>query len=225
MTLEFMAPILFAISGRDINSLHWCNSILTNCDIEDFNLYARAQFIDSLQHIRDQRYSIVNKGGNFTKTTELRIFSNYYNFNYNYIKLYIEMADFIIETANKMKNKKYEEEYENLIKDIEEFFTKRNRKRFYENHNIKRFLIPKKDIKYQTLREQLRVFNERINAFNDREFSTNIERYMSFIRLCRNYATMYTLPDNLIFDLNDTEQNILDITETIINNIEEELNE
>ena len=123
-TAEFIAPILFEISGRDINSLHWCSSILTNCDIEDFNLYARAQNIDNLEHIRDQRYAIVNKGGNFTKTTELRIFSNYYNFNYNYIKLYLDMADFIIEIANKMKNKKYEEEYEKLIKDIEKDFMK-----------------------------------------------------------------------------------------------------
>lgn len=222
-TAEFMAPLLYAISGRNINSLRWCNSILNSYDIEDFNLYKRAKAIDNIDCIDNSRYRIVNKGDSNSKTTELRIFSNYYNFNYNYIKLYLEISDLIIEISNKMKNKKYEEQYENIITEIKQFFNKRSRKQIYETHNLKRFLIPKSEIKIQTIREQLNYFNSKIEEFNERDFPSNLERYKSFIRLCRNYSNKYEVPENIIFDLNNMEQSILDITNLIIEDIEEQL--
>lgn len=222
---EFLAPILYEISGRDLNSLRWCRSRVPK-NITDFNLFKRAVYLDNREHFDNERYRIVNKGGFNSKTTELRIFSNYYDFSYKYIKLYIEMTDFIIDLANKMKNKSYQDEYDNIIKDIFNFFNKRNRKSFYITHHIERFLIPKKDIKKETLRIQFRYFQNEIQSFRERTFDTDIEKMMSFIRFCRNYSEKYQIP-NLKFDffnINETiDNNINVIREDIENQIEEYL--
>lgn len=223
---EFLAPLLYKISGRTKNSLSdWCQSVLSNeIDIDNDNLYDRCQLIDHCITNYNGRYSLVNV---CDKTTELRIFSNYYNFNYNYIKTYIECCDFIIELATYMKEKNYIDEYNNIINMTKHFFQKRKYKEIYERHELDAFFMSLKEKQLNSLKKQLSYINDKINelkqmmGYQNEEMQRN--NAIRVLRFLRNYKANYNNIPN--FDYNVLEPNLNEIenilTENIRNQIEQ----
>ena len=109
-TCEYIAPLLFRISERTLGAMEdWAGSQIG--DITNINIKQRGAKVDALNgEGESSRYRIVNcRIGR--PTTEIRIFSNNCSFNYETIKLYIEFCDVIIEIAEFMKDKNYEEEW------------------------------------------------------------------------------------------------------------------
>lgn len=223
---EFIAPILYEISGRDYNSYkNWAKSIFENeISITNKDLLKRAELIEREGDNIDNysaRYSIINQRPEHT--TELRIFSNYYNFDYNYIKMYLETTDFLIQLGEFMKDKNYVDEYNNVIELTKKFFGKRKYKKIFEEHELEDFFLSYEERKIKTLNKAIEYFKEKIEEYKAREFYVETDRLMSFIRLLRNFEARFSSLPEISFSLgnfNDSE-----IEENIIRLIENEINE
>ena len=217
---EFMAPILFKISGRDSNSLNsWAGSILS-CSIDDYDLMKRARKVDNIDDPHCGRYSIVNCGP--MNTTEIRIFSNYYNFDYRYIKMYLETVDFIIETAEFMHNKLYSENYDELINKMKEFFGKRRFKEITTKHSIKGFFVGEKERRILNLESEIKYIRDELKRVKER---TDVDKGILLLRMLRDYNNRFRLPKvrfNLLnIDLNEIENNLVEIVENDLENLNE----
>lgn len=218
---EFLAPILYEISGRNKSSYEqWAKSGIHHLiDITDTNLLKRAELVDEELGTHNGRYAIVNCGSE--NTTEIRIFSNYYNFNYDYIKMYIETVDFIIKLAEKMKYKKYKTEYNKIIKDIKQFFSQRKYKNIYEKHCLEIFFASAKERQLIELNRELRYIRNKMTYLkNILQTNTNTinkrTNAIELLRVLRDYANKYELK-NMTIELDNYNIDIL--LEKIENNI------
>ena len=218
---EFLAPILYKISGRDENSIRWAKSIIRyRIEIDDDDLYKRASIVDEIDDPYDERYSIINTEN--YKTLELRIFSNYCNFDYKTIKLYLETSDFILDLAEFMHNKSYKNNFNECINKTKGFFLKRNRIQFYNKHNLDIFFMSLKDRQIRYLTIQL---DEVKNAFNKikKNFTPNdMESAKHILRTLRNLNSKY--PIDKEFSIDFTKKIELDnLKENIINDITQKI--
>lgn len=188
---EFLFPILGAISGRG-GDYQWAKPIVSL----DMNLFERCRRIDDLDcddyRYHDDRYY----GCNVTNdnTTEIRIFSNYYNFNYDYIKMYIETADFIIDLAEEMVGKSYHNYYELALEKTKEHFEKRKYKDIFEIHDLGKFFLSPEEQRKRFYNQELKKFNREYNQFIEYHVKNVLEEYQYsmdnlkvFIRILRNY--------------------------------------
>lgn len=224
---EFIAPILYKISGRSYNSYEeWGRSIFEyTLEIQSDDLYRRAQLIENKGgdiNSYDARYRIINL--NPLNTIELRIFSNYYGFDYEYIKMYLETVDFIIDLAEFMVNKDYVLNYEEAIKFTEEFFSKRKYKYIFEKHDLGIFFISLEEKKLRRLNEQLQYLRDNIEFIKqDIERLNNKDKAIRLLRFLRNYNTRYRLPKFEI-DVTKVDYILLEsIKQVLENQIEEEI--
>lgn len=219
---EFLAPILFEISGRSFSTMEdWCNSIIRyHVEIDDMDLHKRCRPVDNIDYPDTGRYRIINV--NPMNTTELRIFSNYYEFDYDYIKMYLETSDFIIELAKYMKDKSYENEYDNIIKMTKEFFSKRKYKKIWNKHHLEMFFKSRKERRLIELEKKKEFILNTFENFSSIDFSNELNRQMEFLRVLRNISSRYSLP-NIRFNLKDriNEEPIL---VQILDNIDSEYN-
>lgn len=192
---EFLAPILFKISGRSSGTVSdWCKSVIRHSvKIDDVDLLKRCKPVDDIDSIDYARYRIINV--NPMNTTELRIFSNYYAFDYDYIKMYLETADFILDLAQVMKNKSYEEEYNNIIEMCKNFFGKRKYKNIWDRHGLDIFFKSKKERKLITLENKKQYILNMFNAFSNGVYMNELNRQMELIRILRSINARYSLPD------------------------------
>lgn len=217
---EFLGPILYRISEREEQD---CDSYARSYigELDNPNLYERGKKIDFLTgEGRQSRYSIINcRDG--SDTTELRIFSNHCNFDYNTIKFYIDTSDFLVELSEYMINKSYEEESENIVKMCKKFFTKKNTIQFYNKYNLEEFFKSKKEFDI----EKLTALKQKIiNDFRRLNFANEMDEYEKRIRLCRilrNINSRHELSCELEinFEENDIERN----REILITTIEEDI--
>ena len=185
---EFLLPILGDISGRN-HDFEWCRPIVPISGTQ--KLFDRCSRIDEIYSDdydcdHDDRYFSVNVTGD--ATTEIRIFSNYYNFDYNYIKMYIETVDFIMELAKEMKGKSYRTNYEKALMLTKNHFQKRKYKEIYEKHKLEKyFLSPEEQIKFY-YNEILRKFNMKTEWFDDNCMHFNENDFLiNFMRIIRDY--------------------------------------
>ena len=229
--VEFLYPILFRISGRDFHSTEWCKSYILHSQYhdneeEEFDLLKIANKVDDIEYEDVEycgRYYATNTENR--NTIELRIFSNYYNFNSEYIKLYIELCDFIIDIAEIMgEEESYYSKYDELITMIKEFFGKRSRKRLFEKHNLDLFLLPANERKRRRFEELKNYLDNRIQTFENRSYENELQRLMSIIRIFRDLNSKYNIDDfNIKFKSNMTDEDILEIVGNIFAKIDEEI--
>ena len=220
---EFLAPILYKISGRNLRAYkNWARSCVEDeMEIENEDLYERAYLVDNeVSGYHDARYRIVNL--NPYKSTEIRIFSNYYNFNYDYIKMYIETVDFIIELAQYMKGKSYRVEYNNIIEMTKNFFEKRKYKSITEQHDLTGFFISARERQLRNISRQIEYTRNKIRFLKEITQGENKEENaIELLRFLRNYNNRFVLP-NLDIDLFNF--NLENIEELFESNLTEERN-
>lgn len=220
---EFLFPILGAISGRD-GDYQWAKPMVSL----DMNLFERCREIDDLDcddyRYHDDRYY----GCNVTNsdTTEIRIFSNYYDFNYDYIKMYIETADFIIDLAEEMLGKSYHDYYENALEKAKEHFEKRRYKNIFQSHDLGKFFLSPEEQRKRFYNEELRKFNQEYKSFIryhvkgvTEEHRYDINNLKMFMRLLREY---YRKEYGKI-ELNIMDFDYKEIFETMIKGMEEHI--
>ena len=218
---EFFAPILFSISGRDEVAVHeWARSTIEDsiC-IDDLDLYKRSKLVDELTDPYFGRYFIVNT--NPTNSTELRIFSNSYSFDYDYLKMYIETCDFLLDISEYMHGKSYEEEYDTIIELGKTFFGKRKYKRIANRHNLKKFFLNAKERRLEAYKEALEITKQKMNMLKVRDYTDYTEKAMSMLRALRYINSKVSF--NINFNINDFR--IEDIENEIINTINEKIEE
>lgn len=231
---EVLYPILFKISGRSNDSAYdWARSYLSTYYGVDYNGYdsifkrcKKVDYIDIdeyLDECENERYFAINT--NPFDTIELRLFSNYYNFDYNYIKLYLETVDFIIELADYMKNKNYEEEYDNVMEKIKDFFSKRNYKFAWNSHSLYKFFMTKEEIRELNLKQNLQTVKRNLEGIkkeylilHESEFTkeyVNQRESNLLMRIIRNLRNFENNVGEIPLVRFRTTENIIDI----INNI------
>lgn len=111
---EFLYPLLYEISGRDYDSVEeWATSYIGHEEARQTIWSERARKVDNIKYSNGSRYWTVNCCNR--NTIEIRIFSNAYDFNPQYIKSYLESADAIIKVAQHMKEKKYSTHHEEAL--------------------------------------------------------------------------------------------------------------
>ena len=145
---EFLIPLIYKISGRDKDSYSWCHSLFDSRDrfAPDMNLLETARNADRLEGYNDWSHDIACNGQH-SDTVEIRLFSNYYNFDYDMIKTYIEFTDHIIDIACHMKNKSYVDEYDVLIEWITDFCNgTRRRKKSLQQFHLNDLLVNREDV-------------------------------------------------------------------------------
>lgn len=221
---EFLAPILYRVSGRDYDSMEWCKSVLRrDIDIEDIDLLKRARLVDNYEDYEYDcdRYLITNLN---SSTTEIRIFSNYYNFNYNYIRLYLNLVDLIIDIAEEMRGKSYYEEYDDLIKKIKKFFNRYNNKFVLKENNIEDFFLTKVELRKKELRKRISNIELIMNDLIRDNERTNRVDYIRLLRFLRNYKNKYNEELRIQFRLDNNENELLRIKNELIENLTNELN-
>lgn len=188
---EFLFPILGEISGRQ-GDYQWAKPMVNL----DMNLFERCRRIDDLDsedyRYHDDRYYGCNVTN--SNTTEIRIFSNKYNFNYDYIKMYIETADFIIDLAEEMHGKSYHSNYELALEKTKEHFEKRKYKDIFERHDLGKFFLSPEEQRKRFYNEELRKFNREYAHFVryyiqdiSEQNHYHINNIVAFLRIIRNY--------------------------------------
>jgi hypothetical protein len=192
---EFLSEILFEISGRSFNDYsEWARSCLRS-NLHD-DMLMKAKEIDNRDISSSARYQIVNC--NPYNTIELRIFSNYYNFNYDIIKLYMDISDHIIDIAEMMKDKKYVDNIDEIVEWTKDWFTKNStRRNMYNDKCLESILLTtdkindKNKIKIQHL----------LNSFKTASFDDKIQKEMEFFRLLRTLDNNYNIKYNSTIEL------------------------
>lgn len=215
---EFLAPILYRISGRDESSyFDWAPSAI-HTNIEDTDLFKRVNPIETSLTTNNGKYSLVNTGP--FHTTEIRIFSNYYNFDYDYIKMYLETVDFIIELAKFMKGKSYIDEYDKIFQLTKNFFEKRRYTRIYVEQSLGDFFLNEEERKKQRLEQKLRFFKEKMRELKGMWSTNNNENCIILLRTLRRFDETYGLDCDIKFNIN--EINLEEIENKILEKIENE---
>ena len=205
---EFMGEILFAISGRTLNDYgQWAPSCL-NCDIND-DMLQKAIEIDNFDFSREfTRYQMINCNSDIT--TELRIFSNYCNFDYQTIKLFLEFSDHVIDIAEMMKGKKYSDNVDEIVEWTQDWFTKnQKRKNVYKDKELNTMLLTKDNI---ANKHKIKIENI-INNFKCSNFDDKLEKEMEFWRVLRRLNGYGVNLDNkrISFGNGNINYKILDI--------------
>lgn len=182
---EFLAYPLYLFSGRNKNYMYeWARTQLA-CNLED-DLLTRARLVDRINQVSYNRYNIFNF--NPDNTAELRIFSNYCDFDYKTIRLFLEIADLLIKGAEFMKGKSYEENIDEIIEFVDDYMTKYPRRNFaYEKYNMDSIFLSKSELEHISLMKRWESINERIKTFESRsEHLSHDENVLSFIRMIRD---------------------------------------
>lgn len=213
----------FLISGRDPEKMQsWCRSILP-CEI-DANLLEKSKLVDRLNDISYNRYNLMNF--NNSATIEYRLFSNYCNFDYKTIKMYIEYTDMLAELAKTMQGQSYTSEFETAVNVVDDFMTKYPRRRkFYEKYNMDSIFVTKEELLHIQQVKLFEQIEDRIKRFeNMRENQTYENNVLSFIRAVRDVnQTLYDY-DNINIRFRPSNADFESLTEELRQNSRRILN-
>lgn len=216
-TAEFFAPILYRISGRDFDTQYdWAKTLIG--DIETINLYERAKKVDNLDITNSGagRYYILNcrPGAN---SAEFRIFSNYCNFNSEFIKLYIDIIDFMMDITKEIDS--YEEQYDFIMNETKKFFNKRSHKRFFYEYSLDEFFLTKEELKARMIQKQCNELRSQFDRIRrNMEYESQTMSLIRLLRIIRDYE--FELPTvELQYDGDDINR----IERILVENLESEL--
>ena len=216
-TAEFFAPILYRISGRDLDTQYdWAKTLIGN--IETINLYERAKQVDELEidNSGAGRYYVLNcKPGH--NSAEFRIFSNYCNFDSKMIKLYIDIIDFMMDITKEINS--YEEQYDFIMNETKKFFKKRSHKKFFYEYSLDEFFLTKEELKTRMIRKQCDELRRKFDSVRrNMEYESQTNSLMRLLRIIRDYE--FELPTiELQYDGNDIDR----VEEILIQDLENEL--
>ena len=184
---EFLAGLLFRISGRDkISYQQWCASIFNpDINIEYVSMLQMAKYVDNMDRIINGKYLLCNCDHN--NTVETRIFSNYHNFDPRYIKLFIDFTNLAIDISSYMHGKSYVDEFDNLIDYINEFCNKTHRRRkLLRPYRLDQYIVKKEDIKYVEFNGKWSEIYSEIENVANRSYISYNDQIMNMIRIIRN---------------------------------------
>ena len=133
---EAVSGVLLNVSGRQ-NHYELDTWVKTRLKIKhDMPIALRSRYIDKIKleserdlHHHPGHYMMINVYN--MNTTEVRMFSNYHNFDYDRIKLFLESCDMITDVALAMQNLSYKNNYEIVVDIVDEFYNKNSRRRKY----------------------------------------------------------------------------------------------
>ena len=132
---ECISHILYNLSGRETSEEleRWVKTRVPSP--LDMPIKIRSKEIERIE-LDDSDYShnpghymMVNVSN--ATTTELRIFSNKHNFDYNHSKICLELTDVVVDIAKEMRGLSYINNYEIPINIVEDFFNSNQRRRKY----------------------------------------------------------------------------------------------
>ena len=167
--LELYAPIIYKISGRDEDSFINWSEPRSRFEYHNIDWQNRAEQLEYIS-ISNDRYTLVNCSR--SSTIEMRGFSNYYNFDYDMIKCYLEFMEKCINQAEYMKGKFFINHYQYLLDDLEKWF-KTNHAEIYYQFGLKQ--VFKNDKFLKQLQEK--YYRTRSNDFYEiNSFRTNHKR-------------------------------------------------
>lgn len=176
---EFLAPVIYAISGRNRgNFIEWAEP-RSRFQINNINWKERA---DNIRHLSPScdRYTLVNCTN--SATIELRGFSNKNTFNYYTIKLYLDFVDLCIDLSEYMVGKLYINEYQYILTAVKEFF-KNQYEDIYTRKNIRQLLTH--DEKLTQMVEQISIIKNNILYYTER-YSPLTHRVFSLLEIYWN---------------------------------------
>ena len=201
---EFLAGIFYRISGRDKDSYQrWCTSIFNDININYVSMMTMAKNVDRMDHLINGKYFICNC--DHRNTVETRIFSNYYNFDPKFIKLYIDFTTLAIDIAEEMRQKSYVQEFDMLIDWINDFCNKTHRrKKLLKPFALNQYVVKKEDIKYVELNGQWSEIYDRIESLSRQSYLSYSNQIIGIIRILRDFDlelnTSITMNQQVNFD-------------------------
>ena len=213
----------YLISGRNREKMeNWCRSTLP-CNIDE-NLLTKSKLVDRLNDISYNRYNMMNF--NNSNTIEYRLFSNYCNFDYKTIKMYMEYTDMISKLAELMHNKSYQDEFETAVEFVDEFMTKYPRRRkFYEKYNMDSIFVTREELLHIQQVELFERVEDRIKRFERmRENQTYDNNVLSFIRAVRDVNQELFEFEPLDINVNPSNMDFESLTEELRENSRRILN-
>ena len=215
---ESIASTLYSISGR--HTLAELNDyVKTRLDVPyTMPIALRCKYIDALTidpHLDYERnpghYMMINIQNN--NTTEIRMFSNYHNFNYDRIKLFLESCDMIKDIALAMKDLSYATNYEIVLDIVQDFYTKNRRRKKYLSEINDSILSDKRIIREYEMSRIIEDINkrfERVMYSVDEDY-----RYINTLRALRDISTQYGVTYDGMIDLNSSSIDIDEIRTTL----------
>ena len=182
---EFLAPILFKISGRDFTQYqNWCHTRCPSNILED-NMMTFARNADRLYEADTQTHKLICNGEH-SYSAEMRIFSNHENFDYNLIKIYIEFCDLIIQMASEMRGCSYVDNFDALIEQINEFCNKNQRRRkTLKPFGLEYYVVKKQDLQYVDF---YRAWNKIYTMLDECDNASDTENVKSMMRILKEFS-------------------------------------
>lgn len=212
---EAVCSTLHSISGRQ-NLAELNRWVKTRIETSyTMPIALRCKYIDALT-INDYRdydkdpghYMMVNVQNEHT--TEIRMFSNFYNFDYDRTKLFLESCDMIANIALEMQNLSYKDNYEIVIDIVKDFYESNRRRRKYLKEIRDTIISDKNEIKLYEARELIKEIN---NQFARIEHFRSAVQPLEVLRLLRNIEDEHNIIYNGVVNLNEVN----------INNIQREI--
>lgn len=214
---ECISSTLLAISGRQkqYELDKWVKTRIGYS--HKMPIIQRSQYIDDIE-IDDYRdyshesghYMMINVESD--ATTELRMFSNYCNFDYNRIKVFLETCDMLQEIALSMQGLNYKDNYEIVIDIVRDFYENHYRRKTYFPE-IKTSIIQSKSEleRYETqcLVEDINdMFNNIINMYNN-EIYNNENTNLYVLRTLRDIENKYNIIYDGMIDLDNINPQVI----------------
>lgn len=212
---ESVISTLYSISGRQtLNELNqWVKTRLDKAYTMPIAL--RCKYIDALtiDEYNDYEkhpghYMMVNVSNR--NTTEIRMFSNFYNFDYDRIKLYLESCDMITNVALEMKNLSYKDNYEIVIDIVKDFYEQSRRRRKYLPEIKDSIISNEEEIRLYEARQLIKKLNNQFSRI--REYNTDAQ-VIETLRLLRHIEREH----GIIYD------GRINLNEVNVNNIQAEI--
>lgn len=177
---DFLAPILYRISGRDSNSFYNWTPSRISFELESnlIDWRERANRCEGLEY-DNLRYAIIN--GNNSRTIELRLFSNYCNFDLEVIMMYLCIVDYIL---HELAGANLKTDYKEILYKFYNYLKTNYNWVFYE-YNLPNVLFTPYNLQ---IIEDLKVINHSKLHINPRfklSWFNNQNYYDNFISILR----------------------------------------
>lgn len=181
---ELYAPIIYKISFRTSDTFNRWSEPLLNFNYHPLNInwekraYKITEFVEPNHNSRYHMVNVTNHN-----TIELRAFSNWHNFEYEVIKMYLDFVTFCINQAETMKGKLYKNEYQRLLNELETFF-KIEYRYYYDLFNLRTvFNFDNELYKLQRLHSRTTDNINQIRYINKYEPAWKIAKFMHYQRI------------------------------------------
>lgn len=211
---ECVSSTLLGISGRQktYELDRWVQTRINKP--HKMPIIQRSKYIDDIEidDFRDYchdpgHYKMINVEK--SSTTEIRMFSNYHNFDYNRMKLFLETCDMIQEIALSMQGLLYRDNYEIVIDIVKDFFENHYRRKQYRTEIQNSIIENESDIKRFETECLVEKINSQFEEIINRSSEYNVT--IDTLTLLKNIENEHNIIYDGFIDLNNINpQYILD---------------